>query len=255
MSRPTSPLQPITISAADCTCQLKRSIIAELPFLQQLSAEDIDAVQALFIDRAFAAGQSIQVRTSTGNENQHSLYVVGAGLVKLLRSDSDAHDTVLDILVTGESFGLDFDHDDLAVSHTNSCVFEIKPADLEQLFRRYPSIPSSLLRLSSSRITTLHRRLQLLSGAPARIRIIASLLQLSDKTGTARSRFVPGRSEEILLQLPLTRDDLAAFSGTTTETASRVVSALEREKLIKTGRRWFSLLQPSLLKSEISAVI
>ncbi len=45
----------------------------------------------------------------------------------------------------------------------------------------------------------------------------------------------------VLLQIPLTRDDLTSMAGTTTESASRELSTLEPEGVISTGRRWVSL--------------
>lgn len=57
---------------------------------------------------------------------------------------------------------------------------------------------------------------------------------LADKLGEKRD-------ESILLQLPLTREDLASMTGTTTESVSRTLSKWRRAGLIETGRRWTSL--------------
>ncbi|MEO8556770.1 MAG: helix-turn-helix domain-containing protein, partial [Actinomycetota bacterium] len=45
-----------------------------------------------------------------------------------------------------------------------------------------------------------------------------------------------------LLQLPLSRADLAGMVGSTTESVSRVMSRLRTEGIIDSGRRWTAVL-------------
>jgi CRP-like cAMP-binding protein len=45
----------------------------------------------------------------------------------------------------------------------------------------------------------------------------------------------------VLIEVPLGREDLAAMTGTTTETASRVMSQFQKDGLIETGRQWVAL--------------
>jgi CRP-like cAMP-binding protein len=72
-------------------------------------------------------------------------------------------------------------------------------------------------------------------------RIANILLLLSKKLGeTSRVG--------LLIDSPLRRDDLAAMSGTTTETASRLISQFQKEGLIQTGGKWVSILDPVSLE-------
>jgi CRP-like cAMP-binding protein len=75
------------------------------------------------------------------------------------------------------------------------------------------------------------------SAVSAEGRIANILLLLSKKLGKT-SRVGP------LIDSPLTRDDLAAMSDATTETASRVISQFQKEGLIQTGGKWVSILDP-----------
>ena len=65
-------------------------------------------------------------------------------------------------------------------------------------------------------------------------RIAASLVRLARKLGEQRQGAV-------LIQLPFSRQDLAAMTGTTIETVSRVMSHFAAEGLISTGRKWVSV--------------
>ena len=68
-------------------------------------------------------------------------------------------------------------------------------------------------------------------------RVAATLLRLADKLGQERSG-----NRGTLLQLPLSRADLAGMVGSTTESVSRVMSRLRKEGIIDSGRRWTAVL-------------
>lgn len=230
--RGETPLQEVTIAPEDCTPDVKHRIIAGMPFLSDLSEDEVREIEPVFHERGFTTDERVHVDEDGGR----GIYVVGAGLVKLLRTDYEGHEVVLDILVTGEFFGsaAGGTSTDRAVAHTNSCVFHVSQSTFDTLLARYPGIASHLFKLSSERVAMLHERLHELSGAPARTRVIETLHRLAAKVGTRTS-------EGILLQVPLGREELASLSGMTTETTSRIVSAMKRDGHLKTGRRWIAL--------------
>ena len=234
----TTPLTPVAITTEECTLDMKRRIIVGLPFLHDVSGRELREVEPIFRELGFAAGQQIDTGAGRG------LFVVGAGLVKLVRSDYEGRDVVLDILVTGEFFGrmVGFSEVDVAVAHTAACVFHAGDQQLKRLFQRHPEIAVRLLEMTSARIGRLHERLHLLSGASARDRVVTTLQRLAEKVGVRSAK-------GILLQVPLSREDLAALSGTSTETASRIISALQREGLLAAGRRWITLRERFLESS------
>jgi CRP/FNR family transcriptional regulator, nitrogen oxide reductase regulator len=233
--RRETPLPPFAITTDECTFDMKRRIIAALPLLQDLSDEELRTVEPVFRELGFEAGERVLPARSS---DLHGLSVVGAGFVKLIRGDYEGRDVVLDFLVTGEPFGpaVGSGSADLAIAHTAVCVFHVDGGELESLFRRRPQIASRLIELTAARVADLHDRLHLLSGASARTRIVATLRRLASKVGR------PTR-DGVLLEIPLSREDLASICGTTPETASRVVSALQRAGQLKTGRRWFTLTE------------
>jgi len=65
-------------------------------------------------------------------------------------------------------------------------------------------------------------------------RIASLLLQLGEKLGVSSP-------EGLLIQMPLSRRDIAAMTGTTPETASRILSDLREADLIDSGRQWIAL--------------
>jgi CRP-like cAMP-binding protein len=88
-----------------------------------------------------------------------------------------------------------------------------------------------------------------LSSYTAEQRIAAALLRLAGKLGEVRG-------ENVLIQLPFSRQDLAAMSGVTTETVSRVMSVFAQDRLINSGRKWVTISDAKRLKQlvEMGAV-
>ena len=99
----------------------------------------------------------------------------------------------------------------------------------------------ALLEIVSSRLREAREVIHQLSASPVESRLAATLLKLADKLGEKRG-------DEVLIQLPLSRQDLADMTGATVETASRVMSQFRRQKLIRSGRRWVSLTDLDGLK-------
>jgi CRP/FNR family transcriptional regulator, nitrogen oxide reductase regulator len=49
--------------------------------------------------------------------------------------------------------------------------------------------------------------------------------------------------------MPLTRDDIAQMTGTTSETASRIMSQFHKDGLIDSGRQWVAIADRDRLAS------
>jgi CRP-like cAMP-binding protein len=73
-----------------------------------------------------------------------------------------------------------------------------------------------------------------LSSLPVSARVAAALLKLAEKLGAPDPRGV-------LIRTPLSRQDLAAMTGATTESVSRVMSQLRRDGVIASGREWVAI--------------
>jgi CRP-like cAMP-binding protein len=65
-------------------------------------------------------------------------------------------------------------------------------------------------------------------------RIAFTLLKLVNKVGEQKDI-------GLLIQLPLSKSDLAGMTGTSTEMASRIMSQFQKQGIIKTGRQWVSI--------------
>jgi CRP/FNR family transcriptional regulator, nitrogen oxide reductase regulator len=167
------------------------------------------------------------------------LFVVAAGKVKLIRAGADGQDLLVEMLGDGDYFG-SLEHlgeqrySDSAVAHVQSCVLAVSALDFQSIMARFPSVSLRLVGILARRLRDAHEKLEMLSRLSVEGRIAFVLLRLA-------ARFGEKQGLGTLIQLPLSREELGEMAGTTTESASRVISRFSREGLIRTGRRWVAV--------------
>lgn len=234
-SRRRIPLEPEQIEPHMCTVAQRLNILQHVPFFANLAADDMAAINARFRERGYAAGDLIYV---AGDEATR-LYVVAVGKVKLMRHTLAGQDVVLDVLAPGEHFGAiaalgEPEHADTAQALTPCCILEIAAEDFQAIMRRYPTVALTALDRVAARLKAAHEQIRQLSAQPVESRIAATLLKLAEKLGEPHDG-------ALLIQAPLSREDLAAMTGATVETVSRIMSRLRAEGIIRSGRQWVAI--------------
>jgi CRP-like cAMP-binding protein len=101
----------------------------------------------------------------------------------------------------------------------------------------FPGLALNGLRLVAGRFQELQSRYQELATERVERRVARTLLRLARQTGR--------RTEEgVLIDLPLSRQDLGEMTGTTLYTVSRILSNWEQQALIQTGRERVIICNP-----------
>lgn len=234
--RRKTPLQTTFTEVHQCSVDVRLAILAKLPFFQDLSQADLAVINPYFREVGFIVNDTI---CYAGDPAEY-LFVVADGRVKLMHDTQAGKEVVLDLLTRGEFFGslsvLGEDvYPDTAIAQTPVCILMIDKAAFVQILTRYPLVSLKVIGIMSERLRAAHERLERLGAGSVEERIAHVLLRLGEKFGEKK------RDVGLLIQAPLTRDDLAAMSGTTTETASRVMSQLQKEGLIRSGRGWVAI--------------
>jgi len=234
-TRRSTPLKPEDIEPHMCTIHARLDILSRVPFFADLSSEAVAGVNQLFHDYGYEPGQPIYY----AGDPAIRLYVVAVGKVKLLQHTLSGQDVLLDILTPGEFFGSlsvlgDEAYPDTALAQTTACILAIAADDFQAILRRYPSVTVTALETVTRRLKAAHEMIRQLSAHSVEHRIAAALLKLAEKLGEPRP-------EGLLIQMPLSRQELAEMTGTTVETASRVMSQFQKAGLIRTGRQWVAL--------------
>ncbi len=241
MVRRKIPLDDDHIEPHMCDLDLRLYIIGRLPFFKELPLESILEINTHFTERGYTPGEMIYYE----GEPAERLYVVADGYVKLMRHTRSGKDVMLDILEQGEFFGSlahteSNEYAETAHAHTPVCALSIEGGDFRQVLNNHPQVALKVVDIMATRLQEAHEMVRLLSVSSVEQRLAHVLLKLGDKLGEPED-------EGLLIQMPLGRTDLAELTGTTTETASRVMSQFQKDGLIQTGRKWVAITDKARL--------
>lgn len=242
-TRRNTPVQVETVEPDTCSVDLRLSILRKVPFFRSLSDIEIRPLNEKFREYGFHAGEPIYFSGETAAD----LYIVAAGQVKLLRHSLGGQEVLLDILKPGDYFGslsplAENVYPDTAQAHTAVCVLSINSQRFRTILQQHPSVALAVLDITARQLQETREVVRRLSTDSVEQRIATVLLKLAHKLGEISN-------EGILIQMPLSREDLAQMTGTTTETASRMISQLQKDGLVHTGRQWIAITnKPELEK-------
>jgi CRP-like cAMP-binding protein len=233
--RRKSPIELESVEAHMCSIDLRLEILSKVPFFTGLSRQEISKINRLFREQGYAAGETIY----SASDPAERLFVVASGRVKLLRHSLSGKDVLLDILTPGEFFGSlssfgDQEYPDTAQALTDSCILKVSADDFRTILDTYSSVALGVLDAVAGRLKAAQEMVRQLSAHSAERRIAFTLLKLAAKFGVY---------QEVgwLIQVPLSREELAQMTGTTMETASRALSQFQKDGLIDSGRQWVAI--------------
>jgi CRP/FNR family transcriptional regulator len=174
------------------------------------------------------------------------LYVIWMGRVKLVRHSVDGRDVVLDVLGPGRLLGevAVFEgapYSQTAQSMEEVAVISIAREDYLELLQRFPSLALAVINELGRRLRVSNDLVQSLAVDRVERRIARALLRLATYNGREVD-------SGLMIQMRLTRQDLADMTGTTVETAIRVMSRFRKQGWLTTQRGRVIIRQPEQLK-------
>lgn len=234
-TRRKTPVQIKTTEPHLCSIDLRMKILHGVPFFSDLTHEQIAEINRQFHEKGFEKGDYLYF----AGDPAESLFIIAEGRVKLLRHTAAGKDVMLDLLIPGEFFGTLSTasgslYQDTAQAVTSICALAIDRDNFRSILTQYPTVGMKVLDTVSTRLEAAHATIQQLSAQSAEKRIATTLLHLAAKLGESHD-------VGLLIQTPLTRDELAEMTATTPETASRVISQFQKEGWISTGRQWIAI--------------
>ena len=163
------------------------------------------------------------------NEPADYLYKVISGSVRTYKILNDGRRQIGGFYLSGDIFGLQFgeEHSFSAEAITDAKVLVIKRSALTALAGRNAVIARELFALTGRELRRVQDRILLLVKS-AQERVASFLLEMADRAATGN-----------VVELPMSRQDIADYLGLTIETVSRTLTCLESTAAIEvpTSRR------------------
>jgi len=162
-------------------------------------------------------------------------YVLIAGKVKLVQVTVDGQQIILGYLVPGRVYGIIAILQQVTYPVSAQAVGDCKSiswdqSTLNRIMEQCPRLALNALRIMSGQIRQLQNTVKDLSTKRVEQRIARAILRLARQSGRKTG-------EGVLIDLPLSRQDLAEMTGTTLYTVSRMLKEWEKNGLIQSKRQ------------------
>lgn len=175
------------------------------------------------------------------------LYVVRSGRIRVSEVTVEGEEVLLRFLEPGYMLGgmaalegMTYPVNAEAVVDSSALAWSHQTID--RMIDRYPQLARNAMRLMVGRIRELQQRTVELATERVEQRIARTLLRLAEQTGKRTA-------EGVLLDMQLSRQDLAAMTGTTLFTVSRTLNRWSEQGFLTLGRQRVTLKQPHALVS------
>lgn len=219
------------------------ALLHQTALFRRISEDDRSRLAEISQVRTYARGQAVFVE----GEPSDLHFTLIAGRVKVQRLLPAGKEVILEILGPGDPLGAIAAYESrpypataIALEPVTCIVFP--RAAFFQLLDSSPSFSRGLLVGLSVRLIDLTRRIAEISGSRVEARFALLFLKLAERLGELE----PAGS--VWLPLPLTRQELADLTGTTIETAIRVMSRWSQEGIVTTEKSGFRLLDRGALE-------
>ena len=179
-----------------------------------------------------------------GDDAKH-LYILTEGRVKLSQVTLEGQQVILRVLGAWQMFGgiALLGNDVFPVSAEaveDSQALRWTAEALQMLVQRYPALALNAMRWMADHAREMQDLFRQLATERVEKRLARALLRLARQLGRKTA-------EGVLIDFPLSRQDLAEMSGTTLYTVSRVLSQWEKDGLVRSGRERVVVLHPHRL--------
>ncbi|WP_137935304.1 Crp/Fnr family transcriptional regulator [Mesorhizobium comanense] len=221
--------------------RLDRSLIASLSAFQGLTSAELD--------RMVSQARSLRIARNRAVFEQegdaHSFFLLLDGHIRVVKSTAEGGEVTVRYIGPGELMGIA-----TALGRTTypasaiaavDCVVLAWPSSLWSEFASaYPSFGASTYQTVGNRLQDAHTRVVEMSTEHVDRRVAHALLKLVNQTGRKTE-------EGLMIDFPISRQDIAEMTGTTLHTVSRLMSAWEGKGLVRSGRQKVTVVEPHRL--------
>lgn len=203
--------------------------------------ENID-VNGIFCPQKSAAHTHIQHQFKKGeyvylpNEHADKIYFLTNGKIKIGTYSDDGKEITKAILGPGEVFGeLSIVGEDkrrdfaIAMENTETCL--VTTEEMTELMREHSGLELFMMKIISSRLLKMEKRLESLVFKDSRTRVVEFLKELATNKGRKIGLY------EVEVRGFLTHQEIANLTATSRQTVTTVLNELKKKNIITFNRR------------------
>jgi CRP/FNR family transcriptional regulator len=235
-----------------------RSICAECPALENglcgaLREDELARLGAVTWHRKFPAGHVIHAE----GEVPPSFCAILSGVVKLMKSLPNGSQQIVGLARPGDFLGRPFGGEArasaVAASEVKLCWFP--RATIEGLATESSAVKNWLYEHVADELEKAQEWIMLLGRMTAEQKIAAFLLAVL-RDQRALETGAPRQGPDVLVELPISRTEIADYLGLTIETVSRQIARLREKKVITVGNsRAMVIHRPEVLQATVESAL
>lgn len=209
--------------------------VSLVPIFNHLEEDQLHEVMKTVQPRTLAKHEYLYRAGDTSN----SLYVVNRGKIKIFRLSESGKEQLVRILYRGDFTGelalfQQTEHEAYAEALTETEICIIHRDDFQQLLTKYPTISLKVLTEFANRLEYVEKQTTLFATEKVETRIAHYLITCLEEQSHGDG----------VIDLPMSKKDLASHIGTTPETVSRRLREFEEAGFIRQeGRRRIIILR------------
>ena len=206
------------------------SLIERINLFQGLSQKALESILHAAREQSFAKNSFVFYQ----DDPTERVFVLKTGRLKLTQLSDDGQQVLMRVITAGMLFA--------AISLVRGTVYPVTAQAAEDsqvvywpqdvildLLDSHPKLAVNALNILAGHVREFQDRYRELATERVERRLARSVLRLANQTGRKTD-------EGVLIDMPLTRQDLAEISGTTLYTVSRIFTQWEEQGLILAGR-------------------
>jgi CRP/FNR family transcriptional regulator len=219
------------------------ALLAQIPLFRRVSPEDRERIAAVAHLRSYERGTAV----FSEDDPSDFFFIVVTGRIKVFKHAPNGNDIILEMFGPGGPLGAVAAYEarpypaSAAAVEPSECLLIPRDAFF-QLLEKHPTLVRGLLGSLSLRLVQLTTRLAELTGGRIEARFARLFLKLADQIGR------PDRGG-VFVPLPLSRQELADWTGTTIETSIRIMSRWGKEGVLHTEKDGFVVLDRATLEA------
>lgn len=200
---------------------------SKVPIFENLNNEELLEIVNKINHKEYSKGDVIFTEGNVSN----TLYFINEGKIKLYKYTKDGKEQILHILSEGDFFGelelikpSKYGFNSKAIVDAKICT--LTKDEMKDIMMGNPEISIKVLETVGERLSKVENLVQNLATNDVDSRMAYLVIDLIEKYGE-------NTEDNISINLPLSREDMANFIGVTRETISRKLKKFEDEGLIK----------------------
>lgn len=212
--------------------------IGKVPLFQGVTQRDLDELTQAARRKHLQAGEFFFLQ----GDPAENMYLLVDGRVKLSQAGPDGGQALIKVLTPFSLFAL------VAITTASSYLVTAQAAedslalywtrrDLMEFVLRVPQMAENAMRIMAEQLQEITERFRQVTTERVERRLVYTLFRLAAQSGKKVK-------EGVLIDLTLTRQDLAEMSGTTLYTVSRLLSSWDKQGLVIAAREQVIICNP-----------